>query len=667
MIGTRHIVVLALVAALAVPAVEQPASALPDSTTDPAPSAKKKKKKKKKRKRCRKSQVRVKSGKKRTCVAARKVLPKPKAGDPRLLIAKSAYRDWSKLRNRRGKRAKSLPKLVRKLGPRAKGLLNTATVQGVDRIDQMIASASASRRGPPARRSPLALAAAGGCTEVPRGARDQSTYTSSEGGTTASATSTLGPEGAAMALEMSGNGFTIKADLDFGACEPNEVEAPQCPTAAGRLQGELRYKMKVSIQVSKGGEDVWSQSMNVTRKTKLDGFTDVDAKLDDLDISDEEISNVNLGGAVRAYPPIGIRTRLIRNTRVNMRTGNYEPGISDITVTVNVDGLYGADRSEIQDDLERRGRADADQQFRTIVAKAIDGYRTREEAWQQPDKCAKLEFNPVNNALRLRRGGVGSFTTIAKAVQDGGASELDARLSNPVNATFSPTRAGGQSARFEYNVFGSSGKVTAYVKATSKAGVADDTWEQPITQPFQVNVISGTFSGSQRQWNTQSGFDSTVTWQGNITLVKQFAAIPGATGNYIPVDGIVTYSHSGWWWTASANCQQSGTDSFDIPSDSGSMGVFPEGNDPYVKGPHNYGANIAINEEMTVTLHSCVPGADEYEGTQQPAYVGQVILTDDNEVSPDGLAYNGNYVKTDSAGSGHVEITANWTLTGEEE
>ena len=664
--GVRPLAVLALVALVGASAFEQPASALPDSTTDPAPSAKKKKKKraKKKRKRCKKTQVRVRSGKRRTCVAARKVLPKPRAGDPRLLVAKSAYRDWSKLRNRRGKRAKSLPKLVRKLGPRAKRLLTSATAQGVARLDQMIAGASASRRAPPAR------ATAGGCTEIPRGARDQSSFTSSDGGTQATVTSTLGADGAAIGLELSGNGFTVKADMDFGACEPNEVEAPQCPTAVGRLQGELRYKLRVSVSVSKGGEDVWSQAHTVTRKTKLDGFTDVDAKLDDLDISDEEVSNVNLGGSVRGFPPIGIRTRLIRNTRVNMRTGNYEPGLSDITVTVSMDGLYGADRSEIQDDLERRGRADADQQFRTIVDKAISAYRNRETAWQEPDKCAKLEFNPAKNSLTLRRRDTGQLTVIARAIQDGGASELDARLTSPVNATFAPTRAGGQQARFGYTVLDSatSGKVSVAVHATSKAGVAGkgrpaDTWEQPLAPPFEINEIEGDFGGDQALEQPSGGI-SNISWTGGGTFERSPEGDPGASGYFTLTAGSVSYTFSGAAITGEP-CDMAGSAFVDIPTHGGGDLSVSAVGDPAVQGPHHYMGGVFLGPSALVTLTLSNCDDEEMNGDTRVVPVsqgGQAPFDTQFQQSPDGVDYSGSRTLNSSGNN----VTWTWDLTGSE-
>ena len=534
----RTVLVLAALAAVAAPGAAMAHAGRPHAATDGASAAAKKK-------RCKKNQVRVRSGRRVSCLAARRVLPKPRQGDARLLLARSVFgRSWSGIRGRRGKRAPSLPKLVRKLGRRAPRLLATVTARGLANIDARDAAAA----GHGAR----ARSAATGCSDVPPGTRRQDSFTSSGGGVQATVTTTLDAAGAEMGIELNGNGLTITASLDFGACEPNEVEAPQCPTAAGRLQGEIRYKLRMAVRVSRGSEEIWSQSADVTRRTKLDGFTDVDAKLDFLDIEDDEISTVRLGGSVRGFPPISIRTRVTRNTRVNMRSGAYEPGLSDVTVTVDMAGLFGADRSDLQDDLERRARGDADQQFRSVADKAVSGYRTREDRWLQPNVCARLEFQPARNALLLRPGDAGSFTGTAKAVQDGGSSELDARLSNQSGATYEPARAGGQQARFSYTVPNpaSANRADVTVSATSKAGVAEADWGQPIQPPPPPppDAYNGTFSGTGAYDEGELGANNhlNASWSGSFRASRSNSSgQPPGTASYTFQSGSLQYSFSG--------------------------------------------------------------------------------------------------------------------------
>ena len=445
-----------------------------------------KKKPRNKAVKCKKSQVRVKIGKRRAC--QKKALPKPKAGDPRLLLARSATGDWSRLRSRRGKRLPSMPKLIRKLGPRAPTLLNRVTARGIARVDALSA---------PAVAATARAAQSAECNNLDQAPRQRDTFTQRDGGTTATATATVGPDGASLGIELRGNEFTVSVDINLGICEPNEVQAPQCPSAVGRLDGEIRYRMKVAIQVSRRGEDVWSQSAEVQRRTKLQGWADTDAKLDRLNVDDIETSTFRLGGSSRDYPPITIRTKLVRRAEVDMRSGAYTPDRSDISVTFTMDGLGGPDRAEAEDDVAERSRAEADRNFRAIVEKAIGGYRSRESRWQEANVCATLQLDPTSNSRPLRPGQAGAFNATAIAHEDGAQSELDATLSGQVNASFSPTRAGGQRATFNYNVAGGArGKVTVTVRATSKAGVVRDTWEQPIeeAEEYHYRILNASYS-----------------------------------------------------------------------------------------------------------------------------------------------------------------------------
>jgi hypothetical protein len=634
----RLIVALVLAGALvaAAPAASMPTTATADVAAKP--------------RKCKKQQVRVKINGRRVCRPARKALPKPKKGDPRLVLARSALgADFSALRNRRGRKVPSLPKLIRRLGPRAPSLLTRVTARALARVDAPAATASTAR-------------AAAGCGGAPQ--QSDSFRSNGGDGTSAQVTATSGPDGLGIGIELSGREFTVKVDLDFG-CAPEGVQAPSCPTAVGRLQGEIRYKLRASVQVSRGGEDVWSQALDVTRKTELDGWTDVDAKLDRLDVEDVETSTFRLGGSTRGFPPISIRSRVVRRTQVDMRSGAYVPDRSDINVTVSTAGLGGPDRAELEDDLAERSRAKADEQFRVIVDKAITSYRGREEAWQQPKACAKLKFSPEPGRRTVRRGEAGSFTATMIANQDGGASELDAKLTSPVNATFSPTRAGGQSARFDYTVTTApADRIRVKVRATSKAGVDEETWEQPIEPPFEINKIAGNFSGLHTMSVGQR--TARVSWTGGATFVRAPQGVPGAVGNYTLTAGHATFTYSGGTITAHAACDMSGHASVDLFQDAGgSIGVTPVGSDPFAAGPQNYGGLVSLGPDpkVTLTMSNCVPGAESENGKTYEYPVGVVPFdtgSGQTRQSPDGIHYDGSH----SVSQGGIATEWTWVLLG---
>ena len=86
----------------------------------------------------------------------------------------------------------------------------------------------------------------------------------------------------------------------------------------------------------------------------------MNTKLDRLDIEDVETSNFSLGGTSRDYPPISIRTRIEHRTQVDMRSGSYDPGRSNVDITMRMEGFYGPDRDDAESEAERKAQADAD-------------------------------------------------------------------------------------------------------------------------------------------------------------------------------------------------------------------------------------------------------------------------------------------------------------------
>jgi hypothetical protein len=618
----------------------------------------------KNKKKCRRGQIKVKVGKRRTaCRPFKKAFPKPRPGDARLLVAESLVtNDWSHLRSRRGKRLPSLPKLIRRTGPRARAVLTSAVSRGLARIDALSAGASSSRT--------RASAAQAGCTGSLPATNEQIT-TGGGGGPSATIGIDTGPGGASLGIDLTGNGITISLNMDLGVCDPNEVEAPSCPTAAGQLDGRIHYKFKVAVRVSQGGEEVWSQAQEVTRRTKLAGFNEVDAKLDGLDVDDTETSTLRLGGSARGFPAITFQTRIVRRTHVDMRSGSYDFDRSQVEATISMAGLSGPDRAEAEEEFERQTQADADRQFGAVVEKAISGYRSREAGWQEaPNPCAEMKFNPVSNSRTLRPNDSGSFTVTVTAKSDGNQSELDGKLSETENAVFAPLRAGGQSARFDYSqVSGTAppgSKVRVKVRATSKAGVAEARWEQPIEPPFEIDTISGNFTGSYTQ--PAGTRTARVTWNGGATFRRNIpAGFPGASGPYPLTAGQVTYHYSGGNVIGNAACDMRGSATVDIFQDGGGqVSVFAANqSQPFAKGPHDYGASASLGPEPTVTLtmENCAPGAESEEGKQYTIPIGYPPLDTgpDQQRSPDGIHYDGSY----SASESGTTREWSWTLIGQ--
>lgn len=175
--------------------------------------------------------------------------------------------------------------------------------------------------------------------------------------------------------------------------------------------------------------------------------------------------------------------------------------------------------------------------------------------------------------------------------------------------------------------------------------------------PTGLEQISGTFSG-----------DSTIppgskySWNGSVVFKRLGGSqAPGATGSYPVGSGLVTYAASGQYPYAA--CQMSGTMQFNLPPNSGTIGVT--GSPPNGLEPYDYGIHVPVPfpGTMDVTLSSCAPGAESLEGTTQTVPVGSDPLAPRQQYrSDDGLAYQGSESQTESG----VSVNYSWSLKGEE-
>ena len=126
-----------------------------------------------------------------------------------------------------------------------------------------------------------------------------------------------------------------------------------------------------------------------------------------------------------------------------MRTGGYDPGES-----VSFGSAAVGDNS-----VNVAGQEADAKDFATFVSQTISAYGDREKAWQTPNTCAKLTFDPQSGTLTLNPGDQGSFSAEVAANADGGTAE-NARwtLSGQHNGTFSPTTANERQPSFSYEV-----------------------------------------------------------------------------------------------------------------------------------------------------------------------------------------------------------------------
>jgi hypothetical protein len=322
---------------------------------------------------------------------------------------------------------------------------------------------------------------------------------------------------------VNGNTFTMKYDSGELSCLAYNL--PPCPHGDGSLDAYgVKGKTGFSLTVAKAGQVLKSESYTKTITVETKGQVAEDAKLDYVDVKYGETTNTVLDGT-------RLTTYGNRSARINMRTGGYDPGEATSFGTASAGGSYINTAGE---------NADA-KDFASFVSQTISAYRSRETAWQNPNACAKLKFDPQSGTLTLSPGATGKLSAEVDATADGGRAEKASwTLSNQQNGSFSPTSSKDSQPSFSYVVSASPSGTTisVSVKATSTAGVAQDTWSQKLRT---LNTITGTFTGHATDLGVIYDWTGSATFQ----RIDLGTSTPGVIGLFQLTSGQATVKVSG--------------------------------------------------------------------------------------------------------------------------
>ena len=512
---------------------------------------------KKKTKACKKGRVPVTINDRRRCLSPKAALPGPRAADTRLLAAKAALDiDLGKLRDRRGRRAVSVAKL---LGPKGMRTAEGAIKQSLATLDLLKArpamgSASASANSPP----PLATASAKGC-----GGQSNPPKQSAEiKGKGFDAKVDLGTGAATVGLQLGDSG--IRAEIDFGICEGSDdkFKAPDCPDAEGTLEASDESTFYMSVRITRGGELLLSQNVDYSVKTEIKPIqVDDDAKLEYFEVDHTYKTGIELGGSSQEFGRISLRLTYHGSTRVNFPGATYDPTHTDVEVDFDVQGVEADNLHEIRDiefDQGLAAKKEADKNFAAAVDKAIAKLGDKEKGWMKPDACAKIEFTPASDTMTLERGDSGGFKAQIDSKAGGSPAGAKWTLVGAQNATVTPARALANPASFNYTVTnaGKGVEVQVTFSATSRAGVAERTWTQPTKEPPPpppppAAAFAGSVSGSATYGELQLGAGNSMLaeWSGNVKLQRdppfEMPGFPVTTYTYKPVSGSIVYSFTG--------------------------------------------------------------------------------------------------------------------------
>lgn len=506
---------------------------------------------------CKAGTVKVKVGKKPACVKKRLVLPAPANTAPALARMQAAIAMTEiGFKTRSGKRAAPLTRRVGRSWIKARSRLLKAMSVSVARMAAPLQTPAASAAEADSC-AVIDMITAGGSVNT------DGTPTTSGGGTNVGGVGvSLGiTSGGGMELGLrttvKGDTYTMKYESNESDCAKHVV--PPCPDADGDLNATgTKGKVGLSTTVTRDGRVISKRSYAKSISVETRGKVADDAKLDYVDVKYSETTTVVNDGL--RYTSYGNRS-----TRINMRSGQYEPGES-VSFGSAAEAGSLANTTGIEADAR---------DFAAFVNKTMGNYRDREKAWQSANKCATLKLNPAKDTITVKPGTTGSFSGQVIAVNGGGvAAGARWTLSAEQNGTFTPASATDRQPSFSYTVSArpAGTKMTIVVHATSTAGVAEETWSQTIEG---LRTITGTFTGHTTDLGVVYDWTGTATF----TRTDTGTDIPGPGGVFQLTSGQATVTVSGS--LIGSGCDQTGTST---------IGLFP--NSPWtvtgLEAPFSY-------------------------------------------------------------------------------
>ena len=488
---------------------------------------------------CKAGTVKVKVGKKPACVKKRLAVPAPRNVAPALAQMQSAIAMTEiGFGTRSGRRAAPLSKRVGRSWTIARSRVLKAISAAVARmaapLRTPVATAAAARAADADACSVIDMITAGGSVNTDGTPMSSGGFNVRGVGVTLGVTSGGGME-LGLKTTVKGDTYTFKYESNESDCGKHTI--PTCPDADGDLNATgAKAKVGFSNTVTRGGKGLSKRSYAKSITVETRGKVADDARLDYVDVKYSEKTTVVTDG--QRYTSYGNRT-----TRINMRSGNYDPGES-VSFGSAAEGGQLANTTGFEADAR---------DFAAFVNKTMGNYRDRENAWQKAGACAALKLDPVKDTIKVKPGATGTFSAQVLAVNGGGvAAKARWTLSAQKNGTFTPATTNDRTPSFSYTVDAhpTTQKLIVTVHATSTAGVAEETWSQDIEG---LPTITGTFTGH----TTDLGV--VYDWTGTATFTKTDTGtdVPGPGGVFQLTSGQATVTVSGS--QIGSGCDQTGT------------------------------------------------------------------------------------------------------------
>jgi hypothetical protein len=625
----------AAVTAVLLCALAAPLASAPARTT---PAARATKKKKKRAVACKPGQARLRIGKRTICISHS--LPTTRTSPQATLAATAVHLAIGSTRDRRGRRSKSLSQLLGRVGPHARADLEKAVAVGIAKGEQLAHGARVAVH-------PTGAASEAGCGASTPGLPGASSSKVGE------ATVDLGIENGALKLGIDVKGKGIGVTVNLRSCGDGSIQLGSCPTADGKVEGHGHSELEASFKVTEGATVVMAQAFKFGGETTVKAQTGDDGKLDYYDIKHVYSLVGSFGGSKAAFGPITVDTTYIGEARIDMRSGSTTPPPASVDVMLTMAGVDPAERIAAEIKVAREAQSQADKEFAAEVEKATKQLRAQEEFWLTPNKCASLHFEPISESLKLRKGQTGTVKSRTEASAGGAPPAASWTLGAQQNATFTPGGSEGNPLTTSYSVT-NAGKglvVSATFRATSKAGVAEDTWKQKTESV--IASVTGSFSGRDERGG------ELLEWSGTITFAR-IPESPDGTSILEPVASEVSARVSG---TAPEGCTVAGEEH---------VAVFEKS--PFsVLGESTPGVGYDIDVpfgfpgRLNAAFSNCPPKGEGFSGSV--SLPGEAVLTGDVfsggpsaliKTSPDGVTFAGSA----SAEEPEEDLSWSWSFTG---
>ena len=570
------------------------------------------------KKKCRATQVAVRVGKRtRICQPRARFFPRPRAGDSRRVGVEAVLGlDLGRVGRRR------VPSLQSVLGRRRATTVRRKLLVLLPKLIRRVDAGTGAR----------ASANLDDC-----GATGPGFNENTNGGSIGAS------NGTGQMTAPAGGGFRVRVTFPVANCD--KFEAAACPTAEGVVEGKAEVPRDIHLLIYDSDELVLNQSYRTTERATFKGQVADDAKLAHLDIDDAVAYHFSSGGSA-VGPHLLIDATIARSVRVNMRANppSYQPTQAQVRVLMRVNGRSAGAEEDLRTAADLASRFARD--FSSLVDRAVRMYRAQESHWNDPNKCAQMEFSPASESLTLSRDQTGSVSATVKAADGASPSVAKWTASNQQNGSFSPLQSDANPFSVSYTVTnaGAGIKVSADFRATSKAGVAQKTWSQRTTGvPEHIN-------GSWHRTVHHGG----LTW--NISFSASFDRVASTTasikGEYDMVSGSGSWNVSGQ--DPDTLCNKTGSGTFDA-ANGGAILQTPGNATP--GPPFDYLIQTAASDDAATYSYTSCPDPNDDGSVQGFAPFSGLNISSN---SPDGIAFNGSAHEED------FESTTDdtWTFTG---